>query len=128
MAVVKKNVGLKKGIVVVSPFWTNLFSAGKASAVTIFPFIFLQSESFTKDLVLLNHERIHIKQAIELMIIPFYIWYLLEFLIRYSQFRNFRRAYYNISFEREAYRNQNNINYCEGRKVWGFLKYLKEQF
>lgn len=114
-----------KGRIVVSPFFTKLFSAGKASAVTIFPFIFVRHKSMRLDIVLINHESIHIAQAIELLVFPFYALYLLEFLIRLIEYRDFHRAYLNISFEREAYHNEKNMDYLKWRKPWGFLRYYK---
>ena len=113
-----------KGKVIVSKFWTKFFSIGKAQAITIFPFIFLKYRTDLKNQVLLNHERIHVLQAIELLILPFYLLYLLEFFIRFIQFRNFTRAYLNISFEREAYENEHNLQYLQKRKLYSFLKYV----
>ncbi|MCA5006209.1 hypothetical protein IPZ78_13725 [Sphingobacterium sp. WQ 366] len=108
----------------VSRFWTKVFSFGKAEAITIFPFIFLRRRGLKTDQVLLNHERIHLLQALELLILPFYIWYLVEFTIRFIQFRDFHKAYRNISFEREAYANESNFNYLKSKKLWSFCKYL----
>lgn len=45
-----------------------------------------------------NHEAIHTKQMKELLYVPFYILYLLEWLYRLTQKGN---AYRNISFEKE---------------------------
>ncbi|WP_201288630.1 hypothetical protein [Sphingobacterium composti Ten et al. 2007 non Yoo et al. 2007] len=113
-----------KGKIFISKFWTKVFSIGKADAITIFPFIFLRTPNQKYDKILLNHERIHIAQALELFVIPFYIWYLLEFLIRFLKYRNFDKAYLNICFEREAYANQNDKYYLYNRKLWSFLRYL----
>ena len=113
-----------RGKVIVSKFWTKFFSLGKAQAITIFPFIFLKYQSDKINKVLINHERIHILQAIELLILPFYILYLTEFIVRLIQYRNFTRAYLNISFEREAYENENNLDYLKTRKFYSFLKYV----
>ncbi|SRR5690606_12152765 len=113
-----------KGKVIVSKFWTKFFSMGKAQAITIFPFIFLKYSSDRDNKILINHERIHILQAIELLIIPFYVLYLLEFSLRLIQYRNFTRAYLNISFEREAYENEHNLNYLKSRKLFSFWKYV----
>ncbi len=73
----------------------------------------------------MNHERIHLRQQIELLVVPFYVWYGLEFLLRLLQYRNRRKAYYNISFEREAYGNEKDLNYLKQRSFWNFLKYLR---
>jgi len=113
-----------RGKIIVSSFWTRLFSAGKARAVTIFPFIFLLEKASKHDHTLLNHERIHIRQALELCILPFYLWYGIEFLCRFIQLRNFHRAYLHISFEREAYNHEEDINYLKKRPYWNFLKYI----
>lgn len=95
-----------------------------ASAITIFPFILLISKDLKNNKVLLNHERIHIRQQLEMLIIPFYLWYLLEFLIRYIKTNSRELAYMGISFEKEAYSKESDFNYLKNRKFWGFLKYL----
>ncbi len=115
-----------KGKIIVSKFWTRFFSAGKAQAITIFPFIFLRELANRTDKVLINHERIHLSQALELLILPFYILYLLEFLFRFVQYRNFLQAYVHISFEREAFENEENLYYIKKRRPFSFLKYLKK--
>ena len=92
--------------------------------ITIFPFIVLSYRQDKQNLVLLNHEKIHIRQQIELLVIPFFIWYGLEFLLRLIQYRNSKQAYLNISFEREAYQNEKNLHYLKGRSFWRFLKFI----
>ena len=69
-------------------------------------------------------ERIHLKQQRELLIIPFYFIYLLEWLLRTLLYLNSYRAYQNISFEREAYANERDMNYLSRRKAYSFLNYL----
>lgn len=113
-----------KGKVIVSKFWTYVFSAGRASAVTIFPFILLRVKDLHTDKYLINHERIHLSQALELLVFPFYTWYFIEFMIRYVQYRDFDKAYRNISFEREAYTNDQDLTYLTKRKLWSFRRYL----
>ena len=57
-----------------------------------------------------RHEaNIHWPQQLELLIIFFYILYLLEWLIKFFIYGS--EAYRNISFEREAYDNDDDINY-----------------
>jgi hypothetical protein len=91
---------------------------------TIFPFIFLLNKKDKLNPVLLNHERIHVRQQLELLVIFFFIWYGVEFLIRLVQYKNRREAYYNISFEREAYTNEKDLDYLKKRSFWNFLKYI----
>jgi len=83
-------------------------------ALAFWPFIFISSKTIIDD-ELINHERIHLKQQLELLIIPFYIWYLIEL---------YTRGYMNISFEKEAYANENNLTYLKKRRIFAFTRYL----
>ncbi len=104
----------------------NKYLLGKGfKGISLWPFIILRDKEDAGDAVFLNHERIHLKQQLELFILPFYLIYLSEFLIRYILYRNARKAYYNISFEREAYRNEFDLHYFKRRKFWAFRKYFK---
>lgn len=107
-------------IVVVIKYFTNKHYRG----ITIYPFIIFTQENDGTNLVLLNHEKIHIKQQLELLIIPFFIWYGLEFLIRYVKYRDWSMAYRNICFEREAYKNEKDLNYLKRRSFYMFIKDL----
>lgn len=95
------------------------------TGITIFPFVFLKRKALKTDAILINHEKIHLKQQLELLILPFYIFYGIEFLIRLIQYKNWYTAYRNISFERESYRNEANMNYRKERRLWSFLKYIR---
>ena len=92
--------------------------------ITIFPFIFLRDKKLKNDEVLINHETIHIIQQLELLVVFFYPFYLIEYAIRLIQSRDQHKAYRNISFEREAYANEHNLNYLKKRKFYSFLKYI----
>jgi hypothetical protein len=97
----------------------------KIAGLTLYPFVILKNKSFKNNATIINHEKIHLKQQLELLIIPFYLWYLIEFLIRWAKCKNKSMAYLNICFEKEAYANELNNNYLEERKFWQFLKYFK---
>lgn len=93
--------------------------------MAIYPFIFLKNKSDKEQPILLNHEKIHLYQQRELFVIPFYIFYCLEYLCRIFQYKfKLNLAYRNISFEREAYHNQCNLNYLNERKSYAFKHYL----
>lgn len=92
--------------------------------LTFYPFVFLADKDDKLNKVFINHERIHIRQQIELLILPFYILYILEYIYRLIQYKNRKVAYLNISFEREAYQNEKNLNYLKKRSFWKFLKYV----
>ncbi|WP_445197849.1 hypothetical protein [Tamlana sedimenti] len=93
--------------------------------MTIFPFVFLKHEQLREDKVLINHEKLHLRQQIELLIIPFYLFYGIEFFWRLAQYKNWHFAYRNISFEREAYANEKDSGYLVKRSFWAFLGYLR---
>ena len=92
--------------------------------ITLFPFIFLKNESLKDNQVLIFHEKIHLHQQKEMLIIFFYLFYGLEWFLKLIKYRNRYLAYRNLSFEREAYQNENNFNYLKTRKNWAFLNYL----
>lgn len=70
------------------------------------------------------HINIHLRQQKEMLVIFFFLWYGIEWLVRLVQYRNATTAYKNISFEREAYANQNSIDYLDIRKPYSFIKYI----
>ena len=105
--------------------YNNLIPFKGFIAINLFGVLFVRNEykkrfdsgGFTTTL---NHESIHTEQIKELGYIFFYIWYFIEWLLRLP----FGNAYYNISFEREAYANEKNRKYLQARKNYSFLKYI----
>ena len=99
----------------------------RVGGITLYPFVILREKYIDnpwyvkKGIITVNHESIHIKQQAELLVILFYLWYVIEWFIRLFFKGN---AYLNISFEREAYENSNNLGYLKTRKLFSFLKYL----
>lgn len=72
----------------------------------------------------MNHEAIHSAQMKEMFYLFFYLWYLCEWIVRILQNRDAHLAYRNISFEREAYTNEKELEYLRIRKRFAFIKYL----
>jgi len=95
-----------------------------ANAMAIYPFILFKHKSHKEDLILINHERIHLKQQIELLIFPFYLLYLINYLINLIKYKNHYQAYFNISFEKEAYACDQNLNYLKSRKFFSWINYI----
>lgn len=93
------------------------------SAINLFGVIFVRRGKQLNKLTI-NHELIHTAQMKEMLYIFFYLWYGIEWLFRLVQYRNRMTAYYNISFEREAYANQDNLDYLKGRGFWKWCGYL----
>ncbi|MFC5044061.1 hypothetical protein ACFSTE_09125 [Aquimarina hainanensis] len=103
----------------------NKYLIGRHFAgIVLWPFIVIKDSTLKEDEIFINHEKIHLRQQVELLVVPFYILYLSEYLIRWVQYRNSDKAYRNISFEREAYCNEHDLSYLKNRKTWSFIKYL----
>ena len=92
--------------------------------LAFFPFVFVKYRLDKQNKFFVNHERIHLRQQLELLIIPFFIWYVLEFCLRWIQYKHFDLGYRNISFEREAYANEKDLDYLKQRSFFTFLKYI----
>ena len=96
----------------------------KINGIALFPFIFIRKPEDKQNNILINHEKIHLRQQIELLVIFFYIFYVLEYYYWLFKLKNKDLAYRRISFEREAYANEADLAYLSKRRLWGFRKYL----
>ncbi len=67
-----------------------------------------------------NHELIHAEQQKELLYIPFFIWYVLEWLVLLIKYRDRMQAYRHIRFEEEAYNHQADLSYLKNRKRYRY--------
>ena len=110
-------------------------------AMNLFGVLFVRGNAKIDDITL-NHEAIHSRQFVELMVLfavatvfmrwwlpvfapfAFYVWYVIEYLIHLARFKNHYLAYRRISFEREAYTHQADMGYTNGRYWFNFLKYI----
>ena len=88
--------------------------------MNLFGVLFVRGNARIDDITL-NHEKIHTAQIKELLYVFFYVWYVIEWLIRLFMKGN---AYRNISFEREAYNNENDLDYLHDRKRFSWTSYL----
>lgn len=106
-----------KPIIIKSDFITNKILG--VAGITLFPFIIVrkqrEDETDKNYSYLINHEMIHIAQQKELWVIPFYFMYLRE---------AFLKTYRGISFEKEAYENEYNLEYLNVREKHAWKKYL----
>jgi len=92
--------------------------------MAIYPFILVQKNSSKEDKKLMNHERIHLRQQLELLILPFYLFYFINYLYNLITSFEHETAYRNIIFEQEAYDHQHDLEYLKNRKIFGFLDYV----
>lgn len=100
---------------------------GTYHGLNLFGIVFVQRRWGKMQPSELNHESIHSCQQWEMTYVLFYLWYGLEFLIRLVQYRfHAGTAYYNISFEREAYSNEHNLNYLHERRHMAWMRYLRK--
>lgn len=132
----------------------SLIPFGSFLAINLCGLIFVR-RGYTFTPTDLNHERIHTRQQLELLFLPFFLLYILEWLFRLLQtfftsspktlhpspFTNnpspftlnqepftknpFLRAYYRISFEREAYIHQSDPDYLLHRPLFAWFRYLR---
>lgn len=104
--------------------WQWLLKSTKISGITLFPFIILRKVQDRDNEILLNHERIHLRQQLELLVVFFYLWYVIEYYYWFFRLRDSYMAYRYISFEREAFAKETELNYLKKRKLWSFWKYI----
>jgi len=91
-------------------------------AITLCPFIICRDKS---DTIMLNHESIHVKQQLELLVIPFFIIYVLNWALNLIKFKgDTEKAYLEIIFEKEAYDNEYDLEYLSTRQKWASFKQL----
>lgn len=94
------------------------------TAINLFGVVVARRDRLPLSRHTLHHEAIHTHQIKELFYIGFYVWYLVEWLLRLIQYRDFKRAYKNICFEREAFCNDADADYLKQRKLFAFIPYL----
>lgn len=102
----------------------SLLKNTKISAITLFPVILLRRPEDRYNKTLINHEKIHLRQQLELLIIFFYLWYVIEYYFWYFRLKDSFLAYKYISFEREAFAMEDDPDYLKTRKLWSFWKYM----
>lgn len=100
--------------------YNNLIPFKGFKCINLFGVLFVRKGCFMSEEDL-NHERIHTAQMKEMLYVGFYVWYFIEWLIRLLGRGN---PYRNISFEREAFANDDNLTYLATRPRFAWWKYL----
>lgn len=125
--------------------YNNIIPFKGYSALTIWPILFIRKDE-KATAKLLRHELTHAYQQREMFFVAagfmavslvlgcgwwsllwlplFYWWYLMEWIVRLCIYGNARTAYKNIAFEREAKKNENNINYNKERCSFAWVGYI----
>jgi len=96
----------------------------KFTAMAIYPFIISKLKKAELGDEVLLHERIHFRQQLEMLYVPFFVCYYMEYMFRWVKHKNRYEAYRNISFEREAYTHQANSGYLRSRKPYHWIQFI----
>ena len=108
--------------IIISPRFCQLMSIFiNVYAITLYPFIIARDRL---SITTYNHEKIHLVQQRELLIIGFYLLYVWYWLKAKAKGLTGSEAYYAIPFEKEAYENQGNFKYLNDRKRHAWKNYL----
>ncbi len=109
-------------MIIVSQFLLRVLTGRFATAIALWPFVFVREKRHKENEVLINHEKIHLRQQLELLLIFFYLWYALEYLFYRFKGFNSSLAYRNIRFEKEAYQFENDPDYLIRRKWYAYAR------
>ncbi len=102
--------------------YNNIIPFRGFAAINLFGFIFARKECEPLSKQTLNHEAIHTAQMRELLYIGFYIWYVVEWLVKLCIYG--KQAYRNISFEREAYQYAGYEGYLSIRRPYKWIQLI----
>jgi hypothetical protein len=92
-------------------------------AMAIYPFILVCNRDSEKMEVTIRHEKIHFRQQLEMLILPFYIAYITYYFVYRLQGLKHWDAYRMIPFEKEAYRYEYDEAYLGRRPIWAWLQF-----
>ncbi|MCQ2287560.1 MAG: hypothetical protein MJZ74_00480 [Muribaculaceae bacterium] len=104
--------------------YNNIIPFGRFRAINLCGVVFAKQKYGKLNKTIINHESVHTIQQLEMLIVFFYLWYVIEWLVRFCMCGDAIKAYYNISFEREAYHNERNYAYRRYRRLWAWTSYL----
>ena len=130
--------------------YNNIIPSSGYQAMTILPFIFARKRFDPLADHTLYHERIHLRQQLEVLVtlfgvmsglcltliswwwmilVPFgyYILYITEYLVRGIMYNDNKEGYRNISFEQEAFMNERDFEYLKRRRPFAWIKYLTKK-
>ena len=108
--------------------YNNIIPFPAFDAINLFGVLFArkETEKFSNTQKwhdIINHEEIHTAQMEETLYVGFYILYILFWLFRLLQTWSFEKAYFNISFEQEAYEFEKDFTYLERRQPYAWMSY-----
>lgn len=98
----------------------SIFAPFKIGGITLFPFIIVRSDVKERTI---RHEKIHIEQYKETLVIGFLFIYLQDFLHGLIEYGDRKKAYKRIRFEQEAYYGAKEPIYLDIRSRFSWMKY-----
>lgn len=125
-----------------------LLAFSSCHTITIGPFVLSKRSEDRITQSVRDHEYIHVRQWVEISVVSFlmlclcifltgisgwwlllspvtfYLWYGIEFFFRYVRLKNTGKAYKAVSFEKEAYSNEDDPDYLDNGNYFGWRKYL----
>lgn len=131
--------------------YNNIIPLKGYTAVTLWPVIFACKSARPLKTHEENHEKIHLRQQLEVMLLSaavmaamilifgwswwwlltaaavYYAGYGIDYAIRYFAYGSPNEAYRNIACEQEAYLNQYDRAYLRQRRPFTWVKYLTRQ-
>ncbi len=114
-------------MIIVSPILFNKILKNY-TGITLWPFIIVKDgiskrtrRSFA---LLINHERIHLRQQLECLLIFFYLLYGVFYLINRFRGMDHYNAYRKIPFEQESYCYESDIMYLKKRRLFAWSKFV----
>lgn len=128
--------------------YNNIIPFRGYTAVTIWPLIFGRKSRKPLKMHVERHERIHLRQQLEVMLLSaavlaavillagwswwwmllnlgvYYAGYGLDYAIRRILYRSPNEAYRNIACEQEAYLNEQDAAYLANRRPFAWIRYI----
>lgn len=101
-------------------WFVRLITLNWPRAVCYAPISIYIKYKYFQDQRIRNHESIHWMQQKEMLYVPFYLWYVIEFIFRFL-FIDGLGAYRNLLFEQEAFDNDDNLDYLKTRKKYAWI-------
>jgi|TARA_B110000914_G_C15353458_1_gene395024 hypothetical protein len=94
-------------------------------AIALYPFIICRGK-LQKEIR--NHEVIHLRQQLELLVIGFYTLYVLFWIVGLFKRKSIYDAYRSIPFEKEAYDNASNFDYLSNRRLFSWINEIEKGY
>ena len=103
--------------------YNNIIPFPGFKAINLFGVLFVRN-GCTMSESDINHEMIHTAQMKEMGYVLFYLWYLVEWLVKLARLGNSNKADRAISVEREADGNEKNLTYTITRAKYAWRKLI----